>query len=331
VAQDFSPASSDTGHRTPDTGPPAPGAARLDYDSPLFDAFARLLEPFGRMAFAALPLPVRAIDGEAELARVLALENGVWRVRASQPAQFVYCGFVLQYDALADERASGLAAVWVNSETRSIPRWGRSLLDDPRLEAADAPDGLRELVASCWRCARGAAMAAITRDLSPFVESVERRRVRDLTRMREYYEAIDGELRRKIARNRKDESRRNADTSRLEATGRAFEARAADLSQRYRMRVAVTPVGVLACLVPGCLVQARLMRRGCSTELAFAWNPLDKGIEKRCCDGCLAVVDTAWLCDDRVHYLCRGCLSPCPACGHRFCRACHARCPRKHA
>jgi hypothetical protein len=256
------------------------------------------------------------------------LENGVWRARAVESTSFLYAGFILQYDLVADERTSGLAAVWVNTETRSYAAWDASMLEDGRLEAAPSSEEDVRAVGRCWPLARAVGRSAIEGALEAPLDSLARRQVRDLERMREYYEAIDQELRRKIARRRGRDP--NADLTRLEATGRAFETRARETAERYRARVTAGPVAVLACRVPGHRVRARLLRRAQSVERSFAWNPIECAIEACACDGCARPAGRAWLCDAQVHYLCADCLGACPTCGHRYCRACTRTCQRKH-
>ena len=146
--------------------------------------------------------------------------------------------------------------------------------------------------------------------------------------MREYYEAIDQELRRRIARRRGPE--RGADLTRLEATGRAFQARAEELIERYRARVTAAPVAYLVCRAPGYRIDVRLHRRNRSLDRSFSWNPIDAAIEARACDGCGRPTGGAWLCDEQVHYLCDDCLAPCAMCGSRYCRACTPACTRRH-
>jgi hypothetical protein len=156
-----------------------------------------------------------------------------------------------------------------------------------------------------------------------------------LTRViRERYEhaiiEIDHAIRRKLEGARPNAEVWRREIDRLEATARSYRARLVDVADRYRVRVNLRPVAVLACRLPTQRVTARLMRRNTPTEAAFSWNPLDGRIESRCCDGCNTPMATAWLCDDRVHILCESCLSPCGQCGKAFCRACHRRCPRRH-
>ena len=74
----------------------------------------------------------------------------------------------------------------------------------------------------------------------------------------------------------------------------------------------------------------RIQNRTAGTDVAFTWNPIDQHLETRVCDGCSRPVPAATLCDDRVHYLCASCFSPCPQCAKPFCHACHGTCPRRH-
>jgi hypothetical protein len=62
--------------------------------------------------------------------------------------------------------------------------------------------------------------------------------------MREYHQAIDQEIRSKAARPGKEETRRN-EAQRLKATHGAYESRAAELLERYRMRLQITVLGAV--------------------------------------------------------------------------------------
>ncbi len=317
---------------TPGTDGPA-DALLVDYDSPVFDTFGRLVDALGRVTFVDGPAVVlKSIEPVAELARALTLQNGVLRGATMTSADVVYFRFTFEYSLLADDRAGGLTHVWVNPATRSVPRmaqWNESS-DQNDFDDTSPPlasDGTLELP---WPLAGAAATAALAPTVAAFLDGLRRRRDRDVRRLREYYIEIDQAIRRKLegARPHAEVWRREID--RLEATARSYRARLVDVADRYRVRVNLRPVAVLACRLPTQRVTARLMRRNTTAEAAFSWNPVDARIESRCCDGCNTPVAMVWLCDDRVHILCEACLSPCGQCGKVFCRACHRRCPRRH-
>ena len=167
--------------------------------------------------------------------------------------------------------------------------------------------------------------------IADFLERLRRRRERDVRRLREYYEEIDLEIRRKLSRPRLDDDLRRRERDRLDATHRAFHTRGAEVADRYRVRLRLSPIGVWVCRLPAYYINVKLMRRNAAADAVFSWNPIDGRIEPRACDGCLAPTDSAWLCDDAVHYVCAACLAACRKCGRRFCRACTRACPRPHA
>lgn len=141
---------------------------------------------------------------------------------------------------------------------------------------------------------------------------------------------IDLEIRRKLSRGRLNDDLCRREGERLDATHRAFRSRAVEVADRYRVGLHLAPAGIWLCRLPAYHITVRLMRRNSSANAVFSWNPIDGRIEPRACDGCLAPTDSAWLCDDSVHYVCDDCLAACPECGRRFCRACTRACPRSH-
>ncbi len=307
-----------------------PGSLRVDYDAPSFEAMGRLVESMGRLACVTIPTPeLRIIDPEKELERTLSLQNGVFRVLDCVPATQLYFCFFLQYDVMADERSGGMVEVWVNPAENSMPRMA-SVLETMETRNTPPPPELGELMPRALQLAFANESKSIRSRIGSFLESVERRRKRDLERMRDYYQTIDQEIRQKIGRLAAREDAKKGEIERLSATGRAYEARAAELLERYRVRVRVTGLAALACAIPAYQIRVQLFRRSATTEVLFSWNPFDRRIEPRCCDACRQVTRTAVLCDDQVHYLCPRCLESCSLCSKVFCRACASKCPRAH-
>jgi hypothetical protein len=308
----------------------APGALRVDYDAPIFEAMGRVVGSMGSVACVTIPTPeLRTIDAEKELERALSLQNGVFRLRDCLSVTQLYFCFFVQYDVMADERSGGIEEVWVNPATRSMPKMP-SLLDTTKTEDAVPPPELPALMSTAFDLALPNATLSIRSRLSSFLESLGRRRQRDLERMRNYYQTIDGEIRRKITRVASREDARKVEIQRLAATALAYESRAAELVERYRVRARVTSLGAIACTIPTYRIRVQLLRRSAKREASFTWNPFDRRIERRCCDACRHATESAMLCDDRVHYLCPNCLQTCPTCAKFFCRTCHSRCPRTH-
>jgi hypothetical protein len=320
----------------------ASSAHAVDYDSPLVDRFERLVEDLGRFAFVPpLQLPLKRIDPETVMTAGISLTNGVIRDCRAESGCARYVGFFVQHELLADERVSGMTEVWVNGTTRSAPQLdgltqtvltARADGESAPLAGAGVPDDAAGTVADAWALAASLARHAVGHRLQETFDSLRRRRERDFMRLRDYYETIDAEIRRRALRvlAKGDEAAAIAEASRLEATARAYRDRVADLVDRYRARVRVRPLAALVCTLPVHHLTARFHRRSESRTVRFTWNPIDRAIEPPCCEACGIATSTVVLCDDRVHLLCRECHGCCSSCGRPYCRACYQRCPRRH-
>ena len=320
----------------------APGALVVDYGSPILDRFEALVEGLGRAAVApALRLPLKPIDAEAALSAAVTVTNGIVRDCRAESGHAQYVGFFVEHELLADERVSGLTDLWVNTTMGSVPRFAdvlRTLLaeDQDRWPDAGADrEGAADIavaIASAWSHGAVAARRAVEDRLREAIDSLRRRRDRDFVRLREYYQAIDGEIRRRASRAlaKGDDTAVKAEATRLEATARAYQGRVVDLVDRYRARVRIRPLAALVLTSPVHVLTARLHRRSASRPVTVAWNPIDRAVEPPCCEACGVGAPVVTLCDERVHLLCSTCARACETCGRFYCRACHARCPRQH-
>src|SRR5438477_3792622 len=97
-------------------------ALPVDYDSPLVDRFAPLVEALPRAAVVpAPPLTLKRIDPDAVIGS-LTLTNGIVRECRAESVRARYVGFFVEHELLADERVSGTTDVWVNTTARAAPR-----------------------------------------------------------------------------------------------------------------------------------------------------------------------------------------------------------------
>lgn len=304
-------------------------ALRVDYDSPLVEALGGLLDPRARLAFVEAPVPsLKSIDPLSELERGITVRNGVMRLRACSAVTTTYFCFVLEYEALADERRAGLLDLWINPDTHSVAEWPGLLETAKPSDYLFMSDLGPRLQAASILAGRMAEM--MTRhDLNDWLESLDRRRARDLHRLGEYFEGIYQEIGRRARRATHSEARAS-ERRRLAATRDAYMARAGDVIERYRVEVRIRPLAVVGCLVSTHRLQVELFRRRTRSGVTFSWNALDRAVEARCCDGCARPIRIADLCDDSAHWLCPVCFAPCPTCNRPYCRACHSRCPRGH-
>jgi hypothetical protein len=306
-----------------------PETLRVDYDSPLVEALGALLDPGSRLAFVEAPLPpLKPIDALREVESGVTIRNGVLRLRECTSVTTTYFCFVLEYEALADERRAGLLELWINPDARSVAEWPGLLETATPSDCLFVSDLGPRLQAASMLAGRVADVMA-RHELNDLLESLDRRRARDLRRLREYFDGIHQEIGRKARRATRPEARAS-EMRRLDATRDAYLARVADVMERYRVQARVWPVMVVGCLVSAYHLRVQLFRRRTTSAITLSWNAIDRAIEARCCDACARPIRVADLCSDRAHWLCPTCLAPCAACNRPYCRACHQRCPRPH-
>src|SRR5271157_2713939 len=117
------------------------------------------------------------------------------------------------------------------------------------------------------------------------------------------------------------EIRRLAAATRLDRA-----AKLDDLARKYSLRIRVEPGDVLVVPLPVLEITARLIRKKAERVAKLHWNPALGALESPWCESCFGRAHPLFLCDDRVHCVCKSCLTVCPNCGKQFCRACQPKC-----
>ena len=84
------------------------------------------------------------------------------------------------------------------------------------------------------------------------------RRTGDLRRLREYFDGIHQEIRRKVQRATRPETRAS-EVHRLAATADVYRARVADVVERYSVRVRLWPLAVIGCTAPAYRLNVQLL------------------------------------------------------------------------
>jgi len=98
------------------------------------------------------------------------------------------------------------------------------------------------------------------------------------------------------------------------------------LARKYSLRIRIDPGDVLVVPLPVREISVRIIRKKNERIAKLHWNPALRALESPWCEACSGRAHPLWLCDGRVHFLCKSCLAACPACGKQFCRACSPKC-----
>ena len=307
------------------------GAGSDDEDEWL-DRLGRLLPPDARVVGARLRRPIlpRRWTPPARWTADWRMQNGIYRVvedcqqppRATTSSRF-------HYAIESDETSLGAVTVCLNASARSLAPQPEFLIEGGKGRPGGRPAAGR-FPATSWRSfsrLRSPARSAKSAAWPPASNRAPTAAWRATAeRIDSYYRDLLGQIEKRIARRAADPEAAEKERGRAAATQLDRAAKLEDLVRKYSLKIRIQPGDVLAVPLPVREISARLIRKKAERAAKLHWNPKLGALESPWCEGCSAPAHPLFLCDDRVHFLCKSCAAPCPACGKPFCRACQPRC-----
>ena len=304
--------------------------AGSDDDGEWLERLGRLLPPDARVVGARLrhPRQAPAVDAGAVLDRELAVQNGICRVLDDRPAMVRHYFFNFQYTIESDETSLGAWTVCLSPSARSLVHQPESLLNAVRDDLEEDPEFAipREDLAWLFPMALRGAQPEIRRLAAGIEQSANRRLARDTERIDAYYRDLLRQIEKRLSRRTADMQAAEKERSRAAATRLDRAAKLDDLARKYSLRIRVEPGDVLVAPLPVLEISARLIRKKAERVARLHWNPALGALESPWCESCFGRAHPLFLCDGRVHCLCKSCLTACPSCGKQFCRACQPKC-----
>jgi hypothetical protein len=304
-------------------------AAGSDDESEWLERLGRLLPAEARVTGARLRRAgmLRRIDAAAVLDRELGLQNGIYRLPEEAQSIGRYYFFNFQYTVESDETSLGLWTGCLNAAAGSLVHQPESLLNAVRDDLEDDPSPAvdRTELARLFRVALAWAQPEVRRMASAMEQNAGRRLARDAERIHKYYRDLLHQIEKRIAKQ-KDDAGAEKERSRAAATQLDRAAKLDDLARKYSLKIRIEPGDVLAVSLPVREITVRVIRKKAERIAKFHWNAALGSLESPWCEGCSGRAHPLYLCDDRVHFLCKGCHAPCATCGRQFCRACQPKC-----
>ena len=294
------------------------------------DRLSRLLPREARVVNARLRRPdlVPPVDAARALDRGLALQNGIYRVVEDYQQTARYYFFSFHYTIESDESSLGIITVCLNASARTLVPQAEYLAKAVKDDLEEDPQQAipRDELAQLFPVALGAVQPEIRRLAAAIEQNANRRLARDTERIDSYYKDLLSQIGKRIARRATDPGAAEKERSRVAATQLDRAAKLDDLFRKYSLKIRIQPGDVLTVSLPVREISARLIRKKAERVATLHWNPKLGALESPWCEACSAPAHPLFLCDDRVHFLCKRCAAPCPACGKQFCRACQPRC-----
>ena len=311
-------------------------AQRVSFESDWLDHLGQVLGERGQVARRVLNMTTPApSDPERILEHGLILHNAVYRFLRVTPAWSRYLLLTFRYSALSDEKREGVLQFGVNLSNGSTLD---GMLEPLLLCMADVkPEEETHLLPGAqlpplWstmqfgKLVRAAIPSRIRHGLTPYLDSLQRRLDRDLTRVHEYYAGL---CREALLRLQKQGTEAGREQLRLEAIAREYEAKVADLRQKYALRIEVKWIQTLELILPVHRFELLLKRRKGERRFHLDWNPAARRLEPPPCEYSYTWQTGRMVCDDALHLVSLAGHGDCPSCAKAYCRACYPqKCPR---
>ncbi len=312
------------------------GAERASLESDWLERFGELLAERGRRLKFAVNTPVPPLgDIERMVEHNVVLQNAIYRLAMVEQAWTRYLILIFRYTAISDEKREGILTFGFNLNNASAIDWFvdqlmASALNEAMTEAVTRPAS--EQLPADWTAERlkkavaRALPVRVREHLSHFVQGMQRRLDRDLARVYEYYSDLREESWRKLERQKGHAAREKL---RIEAAEREYQAKVADLKQKYDLRVKVELVQTLELISPVQRVTLIIKRRKGERKLGLDWNPIARQLDPLPCEWSFVAGGTRVVCDDKLHIVRPEGHAACPQCCKEYCRVCSPRrCPK---
>lgn len=310
-------------------------AQRAGLESDWLERFGQSLGERGAhfkfMAHAQLPHPSYA---ENAVERRVTFQNAVYRVSKVEAAWTRYLILLFRYTAISDEKREGVIKLGFNLiQGSAIDDFADDLLAstlDPEFYSAVAKPDISQLPDD-WPEARlkkvieNACAYRVRGHIGQFLNGMQRRLDRDLTRVHEYYSGLREESLRKLHKIKGDSARERL---RLEAAAREYQSKVSDLKQKYELRVKVEISQILDFICPVQRVTIVIKRRKGERKLVLDWNPIARKLDPLPCEWSFTADGPRIVCDNALHIVRPEGHSPCVHCGKEYCRVCSRRCPK---
>jgi hypothetical protein len=297
----------------------------VSYDSAVLKRMAGLMGDRGKFAAVALgPSSVKQEKLEDRLGDKLAFHNAVFHVESKEEKPISYFLGYSKYFARSDDRQEGVVGCVVNELNLSVQNATPELLDLIAHEAVE-PTGQAEressdkVLKTFWQ----AQLKIVREALSDFLISMERRMNRDIRRVHDYYQTLIHEQRQALARKSSTPDENKHAESKIVAIERELKGKIQDLIGKFSIDLQLEPISFIRIetIIP--IFWLSVKRRKQARQFPLTYNPLLKSLDPLPCEACYYPRKGYYVCDDRLHIVCRECFAPCARCNRIYCSACY--------
>jgi len=277
----------------------------LSYGTPLLDRFVRLATENVSVAYGKVKVSYIKKEGfDVRLSEDLSFVNARVRLVNRAETRTTYMKLACHYVALSDERKEGLVHVCVHEETGAlIPDLAR-YLGDYEVEyfpPGNAPPHFPQCPENAVHAGLKGARVAVEADLAEFLKSMYRHLHRDVKNTREYYQALDREMRESLKTQRPTPEQRREREEKIRELPREVARKTEDLREKYHVQVKLTACTALRLLVPVAQLFTELQHRAFKRRLPITYNPVTRKLDPLVCESCGRTTRRVFPCVEGSH------------------------------
>jgi hypothetical protein len=303
----------------------------VSYDSDILRKMAGLMGDRGKFATVGLvPSSVKVEKLEDRLGDKLVFHNAVFHVERKEEKPVSYLLGYSKYSARSDDRQEGIVGCMINELNLSVQKTTAEMLHLVPNEAEDLPGRVeRETSERVLRAFWQAQLKIVKEALSDFLVSMERRMNRDIRRVHDYYQTLIHEHRQVLAKKLPGGDEKERAESKMAAVERELKSKIQDLIGQFSIDLLLEPISFVRIETISPMFWLSVKRRKEARPFPLTYNPVLKSLDPLPCEACFYPRKGYYVCDDRLHILCRECFAPCLRCDKLYCSACHPKgCPR---
>jgi hypothetical protein len=303
----------------------------VSYESEILKKMAGLIGERGQFASVGFaPSSVRMEKLEDRLSDKLIFHNAVFQMERKEERPVSYLLGYSKYSAISDDRQEGIVGCVINEVNFSAQKAPLETLDliayEPNASAQRPERDVSEkILKALWQ----AQLKIVQEALADFLVSTERRMNRDIRRVHDYYRTLIHEHRQALAKKLAGQEEIDRTESKITAIERELNGKVQDLIGKFSIDLQLEPIAFIRIETVSPVFWLSVKRRKEARQFPLTYNPVLKSLDPLPCEACFYPRKGYYVCDDRLHILCRECFAPCARCDRIYCRACHPKgCPK---
>ena len=285
----------------------------LLYGSPLLDRLVSMVTQEVPVVYGELQVPYLKKAGfEQCLAQDISFGKAQSRMISTVEGRHSYMVLICRYSAMSDEQKEGLVEVALHEDTGAfIPemsgRWAdfQPRFFSPKSVPPHFPVHIDDSILAAMKSAR----TLIDVELADFLRSIRRHLHRDVRNTREYYQALEREMKASLENPHLNEEQRNDRIDKIRELPDEMSRKIEDLQQKYQTHITLTGCAALRFLLPVVLLTVAIRYRKLSREIRLVYNPITRSVDPLVCEQCRATTRTVSPCekDGALHFYCPEC------------------------